>query len=169
MVAASKSVDSIRFCAKHGFIPVYFMQMDGIVKNAHIYVEESEKLGRKMTLGQNQNIVRWPHICESELDYDRKLAEYDLDIYKNFYGPFFPQFNQDPNTDWVQNMKESGIFIGGTVEQSIEQWQEIYSKVPAEYITLIWHYAQNPKEDVIEELELFMTHVLPKLEVPDFI
>ena len=169
MVAASKSVASIRFCAKHGFIPVYFMQMDGIVKNAHVYVEESEKLGRKMTLGQNQNIVRWPHICESELDYDRKLAEYDLDIYKNFYGPFFPQFNQDPNTDWVQNMKESGIFIGGTVEQSIEQWQEIYSKVPAEYITLIWHYAQNPKEDVIEELELFMNHVLPKLEVPDFI
>ena len=86
-----------------------------------------------------------------------------------FYGPFFPQFNQDPNTDWVLNMKESGIFIGGTVEQSIEQWQEIYSKVPAEYITLIWHYAQNPKEDVIEELELFMNHVLPKLEVPDFI
>jgi alkanesulfonate monooxygenase SsuD/methylene tetrahydromethanopterin reductase-like flavin-dependent oxidoreductase (luciferase family) len=168
MVAASKSVDSIRFCAKHGFIPVYFMQLDGIVKNAHVYVEESEKLGRKMVLGQNQNIVRWPHICESEMDYDRKLAEYDLDIYKNFYGPFFPQFPQEPDTDWIDNMKGSGVFIGGTVEQSIKAWQDIYDQVPAEYITLIWHYAQNPKEEVIEELEAFMTHVWPKLEVPDF-
>ena len=168
MVAASKSVDSIRFCAKHGFIPVYFMQLDGIVKNAHVYVEESEKLGRKMVLGQNQNIVRWPHICESEMDYDRKLAEYDLDIYKNFYGPFFPQFPQEPDTDWIDNMKGSGVFIGGTVEQSIKAWQGIYDQVPAEYITLIWHYAQNPKEEVIEELEAFMTHVWPKLEVPDF-
>ncbi len=168
MVAASKSVDSIRFCAKHNFIPVYFMQLDGIVKNAHVYVEESEKFGRKMKLGQNQNIVRWPHICESELDYDRKLVEYDLDIYKNFYGPFFPQFPQEPDTDWVENMKGSGVFIGGTVEQSIKAWQDIYDQVPAEYITLIWHYAQNPKEEVIEELEAFMTHVWPKLEVPDY-
>ncbi len=65
-------------------------------------------------------------------------------------------------------MKKSGIFIGGTVEESIDAWQEIYAQVPAEYITLIWHYAQNPKEEVIEELELFMNHVLPKLETPDF-
>ena len=65
-------------------------------------------------------------------------------------------------------MKQSGIFIGGTVQDSIDQWQRIYDEVPAEYITLIWHYAQVPKENVIEELELFMSHVWPKLETPVF-
>jgi len=29
-------------------------------------------------------------------------------------------------------------------------------QVPAEYITLIWHYAQIPKDEVAEELTLFM-------------
>lgn len=168
MVAASKSVDSIRFCAKHGFIPVYFMNLEGVVKNAKIYVEESQKLGRTFQLGERQNIVRWPHLCDSRAEYDRRLSEWDLDIYKNFYGPFFPQFPQEPDTDFLDNMKQSGIFIGGTVQDSIDQWQRIYEQVPAEYITLIWHYAQVPKQDVIEELELFMSHVWPKLETPDF-
>ncbi len=166
MVAASKSVDSIRFCAKHGFIPVYFMNLEGIVKNAKIYVEESAALGRNFELGERQNIVRWPHVCDSRKEYDRRLAEWDLDIYKNFYGPFFPQFPQEPDTDFLENMKSSGIFIGGTIQDSIDQWQQIYEQVPAEYITLIWHFAQVPKEDVIEELELFMSHVWPKLETP---
>jgi hypothetical protein len=40
--------------------------------------------------------------------------------------------------------------------------------VPSEYITLIWHWAQVPKEVMMEELQLFMDKVLPELEIPDF-
>ena len=43
-------------------------------------------------------------------------------------------------------------------------WQRTYEQVPAEYITLIFHYAQQPKEDVIRELELFMSKVVPSLQ-----
>jgi len=42
------------------------------------------------------------------------------------------------------------------VEQSVEAWQQLVHQVPAEYITLIWHYAQIPKDEVAEELTLFM-------------
>jgi hypothetical protein len=106
--------------------------------------------------------VRWVHICESEADYDRKLREYDVDIYKNFYAPFFPQFPFDPNTDFAQNIKESGM-----IERVRQAWIDIYSELPAEYITLIFHYAQQPKGDVIATLLRFMTEVLPHLEAPD--
>ncbi len=47
-------------------------------------------------------------------------------------------------------------------------WQGLLEKVPCEFLCLIWHYAQAPKQTVIDEIELFMTQVLPKLEVPDF-
>jgi hypothetical protein len=40
--------------------------------------------------------------------------------------------------------------------------------VPCEYITLIWHWAQQPKEDMLEELQIFMDKVLPELDTPDF-
>ena len=163
-VATSKSDDSVRYCARNGFIPTYFSKLDGIIRQSQIYVEEAAKTGRHLRVGQRQNIVRWLHIGDTEADYHRKLREYDVDIYKNFYGPFFPQFPTDPNTDWVKNISESGIYSGGTLNQVRSDWQRTYEQVPAEYITLIFHYAQQPKDDVIRELELFMSKVVPSLQ-----
>ena len=163
-VASSRSDDSIRYCARKGFIPTYFSKWKDIVRQSGIYVDEGAKAGGKYKLGQRQNIVRWMHIGDTEADYDRKLREYDLDIYKNFYTPFFPQFPSDPDIDWVKNIKESGIFTGGTVDSVRSQWQEMFREVPLEYITLIFHYAQQPAAEVIKELELFMTKVVPTLE-----
>jgi hypothetical protein len=36
------------------------------------------------------------------------------------------------------------------------------------YVTLILHWAQVPKEVIMEELQLFMHKVLPEFEIPDF-
>ena len=155
---------SVRYCARNGFIPTYFSKLDGIIRQSQIYVEEAAKTGRHLRVGQRQNVVRWLHIGDTEADYHRKLREYDVDIYKNFYGPFFPQFPTDPNTDWVKNISKSGIYSGGTLDQVRADWQRTYEQVPAEYITLIFHYAQQPKEDVIRELELFMSKVVPSLQ-----
>ncbi|NNE85113.1 MAG: LLM class flavin-dependent oxidoreductase [Alphaproteobacteria bacterium] len=168
MVAASKSPDSIKFCAKHGFIPTYFMTTQGMSELVDLYVDEAAMHGRTFQRGQNQNMVRWPHIAKTPEDYNRKLREYDLDIYKNFYGPFFPQFPQGSDDQLVQSMKDSGIFIGGTLDESIAAWKETYAEVPAEYITLIFHWAQQPKDDMLEELSTFMEKILPELEIPDF-
>jgi alkanesulfonate monooxygenase SsuD/methylene tetrahydromethanopterin reductase-like flavin-dependent oxidoreductase (luciferase family) len=169
MVAASKSPESIQFCARNGFIPTYFMHTLTYVEMAKLYVDEGAKHGISYALGQNQNIVRWPHITKSHDEYLQRLRDYDLDIYKNFYGPFFPQFPQSADeAAHIDAMQESGIFIGGTVDESIRQWREIYDQAPAEYITLIWHWAQCPKEVMMDELQQFMDKVLPELEVPEF-
>jgi alkanesulfonate monooxygenase SsuD/methylene tetrahydromethanopterin reductase-like flavin-dependent oxidoreductase (luciferase family) len=167
-VAASKSQASIDFCARNNFIPTYFMPTKGVVELSHYYTKVANESGYPIELGQNQNIVRWPHITKTPEDFDRKLRDYDLDIYKNFYGPFFPQFPRGNEDELIQGMKDSDIFIGGTVDDSIKAWQHIYDQVPCEYITLIWHWAQQPKDDMMEELRLFMEKVLPELETPDF-
>jgi len=167
-VAASKSQASIDFCARNAFIPTYFMPTKGVVELSHYYTKVANESGFPVQLGQNQNIVRWPHITQTSQDFDRKLRDYDLDIYKNFYGPFFPQFPQGNEDELIQGMKDSDIFIGGTVDESIKAWKRIYDQVPCEYITLIWHWAQQPKDDMLEELQLFMEKVLPELETPDF-
>ena len=166
-VATSKSDDSIRYCARNGFIPTYFSKFESINRQSLIYVEEAAKAGRSVQRGEKQNIVRWLHIADSEEHYNEKLRKYDVDIYKNFYGPFFPQFPTDPNADFVENIKGSGIFTGGTEKQAREQWQQIYTVVPSEYITLIFHYAQQPKDDVIDTLQKFMTKVWPHLNSVD--
>jgi alkanesulfonate monooxygenase SsuD/methylene tetrahydromethanopterin reductase-like flavin-dependent oxidoreductase (luciferase family) len=166
--AVSASPDSIRFAARNGFRPTYFTRLEKMEEFCALYVEEGRKAGHEFVLGERQNMCRWIHVADTEKEYDQKLEAYDRDIYENFYVPFFPQFPDDTSSiDWVQNIKDSGIFHGGTLEQLTEQFVDAYSKVPAEFITLIWHYAQVPKDEVISELEVFMTKVLPELEVPE--
>ena len=144
------------------------MPTKGVVELSQYYNRVANENGYNVQLGQNQNIVRWPHFAADAAGYDKKLREYDLDIYKNFYGPFFPQFPQGTEDELLQGMKDSGIFIGGTVDECIAEWKGIYEQVPCEYITLIWHWAQQPKDDMLEELQTFLDKVVPELDVPDF-
>ncbi len=167
-VAASKSQASIDFCARNGFIPTYFMPTEGVAEFSRYYRDVANRNGFDFEVGQRQNIVRWPHITRTEEEFDWKLRKYDLDIYKNFYGPFFPQFPQGDEDTIVQGMKDSGIFIGGTIDDSIRAWQALFAQAPCEYVTLIWHWAQQPRDDMLEELRLFMERVLPEIEIPDY-
>jgi alkanesulfonate monooxygenase SsuD/methylene tetrahydromethanopterin reductase-like flavin-dependent oxidoreductase (luciferase family) len=165
-VAVSSSADSIRFCARNGLRPTYFTKLDKTVEFSHLYHEQAAKAGLNFAYGERQNIVRWIHVARDQKDYDRKLERYDLDIYKNFYAAFFPQMAGVKTLDWLQSIKDSGIFIGGTLDELKRGWEQTYEQIPAEFITLIWHYAQCPKDEVLFELETFMTKVLPNLEAP---
>jgi len=165
--AVSASPESIQFAAKHGFRPTYFTKIEKMEEFSHLYVEEAAKAGFEFELGERQNMCRWIHVADSEKEYDEKLEAYDRDIYQNFYVPFFPQFPDDTSSiDWVENIKQSGIFHGGTVDRLTQDFHDAYDKVPAEFITLIWHYAQIPKDEMLYELEVFMNQVIPELEAP---
>ena len=169
--AVARSRATIEFAARHGFRPSYFTPTDGVVELAGVYQEEAAKHGRHLQFGQMQNIVRHTRIGKSAEDFDRKLRAYDLDIFKNFYS-VFGNHNVDPvNNDAeavFKAMKDHKFFLGGTIDDAISDWQDIYSRIPCEYITLIWHWAQQPKDEMLEELQLFMEKVVPELEMPDF-
>jgi alkanesulfonate monooxygenase SsuD/methylene tetrahydromethanopterin reductase-like flavin-dependent oxidoreductase (luciferase family) len=169
--AVAKSRATIEFAAKHGFSPSYFNPTDSVVELAKIYVEESLKHGRNVQYGQNQNLVRHTRIAKSAEDFDTRLKKYDLDIFKNFYS-VFANHNVDAVNDDSEKafklMKESKFFLGGTVDDAIADWQQIYARIPCEYITLIWHWAQQPKDELLEEIQLFMEKVVPELETPDY-
>ena len=169
-VAVSASPDSIRFCSRNGFSPVYFTPTDHLVELANVYVDEGKKTGRDLQFGANQTIVRWPHFSRDKAHFREQLAAYDAEFYKNIYGSFFPFLVDGVDSDeaMVDRMVDTGIFIGGTVEDTIAEWKHTYERIPSEYICLIWHYAMCPKEKVIEELEIFMEKVLPELDIPDF-
>lgn len=166
-VAMSGSAASIPFLARHGFRPTYFTNLENVLNFAKLYVAEANAAGLPFVLGQRQNIVRWIHIGRDEKEFRGKLMQYDYDMYDNFYTAFFPKLPHFADADaTLQSMIDSGIFMGGTVEQLRQQWRHTYDTLPAEYITLIWHYAQVPKEVLLEELDVFLRKVLPELDAP---
>jgi hypothetical protein len=114
--------------------------------------------------GARQNLCRFPHIAPSRAEFERRLRDYDVDIYSNFYGPFFPQMPQGDAATIVEGMKASGLFVGGSLAEAKDEWRRIYEAAPCEYVTVIWHWAQVPKDVLLEELDLFMREIVPQLE-----
>lgn len=163
-VATTKSRDSVTFCAERGFVPTYFSPLAQVADATRHYLEIANRSGFNFRLGERQNIVRYPHVARTRQEFDDRLRAYDLDIYRNFYGPFFPHLPQGDDATLVEAMKKSELFVGGTLQDNKDIWRGIYDQAPCEYITLIWHWAQCPKDVMLEELDLFMREVVPLLE-----
>ena len=149
---------------------MYFTPLDHLVELAKVFVDENQNTERDLQFAANQTIVRWPHFSRDKAHFREQFAAYDAEFYKNIYGSFFPFLVDGVDSDeaMVDRVVDTGIFIGGTVEDTIAEWKHTYERIPSEYICLIWHYAMYPKETVIEELEIFMEKVLPELYIPDF-
>jgi alkanesulfonate monooxygenase SsuD/methylene tetrahydromethanopterin reductase-like flavin-dependent oxidoreductase (luciferase family) len=161
-VASSSSDESIRYCARNGFVVCSFSPAVKTTRFAEIYAEEAAAVGHELPLGANQAPVRWPHIGATTADYDRKLRQYDADIYENFYAKFFSH-KMAAGADMVQSMKDSGLFLGGTVDDARRQFSAEWAQVPYEYSILIWHWAQQPIDDLLREMELMATKVYPEI------
>src|SRR5208282_3038373 len=50
------------------------------------YVKETNRIGRPMALGQNQALVRMPHIGDTMEKAHESVMKYDSDIFRNFYA-----------------------------------------------------------------------------------
>jgi alkanesulfonate monooxygenase SsuD/methylene tetrahydromethanopterin reductase-like flavin-dependent oxidoreductase (luciferase family) len=170
-IGVHKSPATIEYCAKHGFHPCYFNPTDAVIGLSKMYHEESQKHGHNFQLGERQNIVRQTRIAKNHSEFERRVKKYDVDIFKNFYSVFAGHNVEkaDSSDDAAfAAMKDTSFLTGGTVDDAIAYWRGIFDQSPFEYITLIWHYAQQPADLVLEEMQLFMEKVLPELEVPDY-
>lgn len=161
-VSSSSSPESVRYCGERGFVVAHFSPIDKTVEFAKVYGEAAEEAGHPLPWGANQAPVRWPHVAATSADFDRKLNEYDADIFENFYAKFFKK-KMPVGSDVVQAMKDSGLFLGGTVDEARAAFASEWEKLPSEYSVLIWHWAQQPTDDLIREMELMAEKVYPEI------
>jgi alkanesulfonate monooxygenase SsuD/methylene tetrahydromethanopterin reductase-like flavin-dependent oxidoreductase (luciferase family) len=171
-VSSNASLQTVEWAGRRGFVPTYFASIGRAAHYGPAYQAAARDAGHELALGQNQAIVRWPRIGESHEDGMRQLIEYDGDIYKHFYEPFlppdvrrrYPLPASAKREDTVPGMLNTGLFMAGSASEVrdafVRQWQEL----PAQYVVLIYHYAQQPKESVIRNLALFMSEVKPALD-----
>ena len=161
-VSGSGSPETIEYCARNGFIPVYFTNIKTAAPLSRRYLELAAGAGHNWRPGQNQCLVRWMQIGKTEEDARERVLRWDSDIFKNFYAAMGRR--KLTKDDLYENIIDSGLYVVGTVDavrqQLIEQWRQF----PAEHICLIFHYAQMPKEAVIETLDVFMKHIKPALD-----
>jgi alkanesulfonate monooxygenase SsuD/methylene tetrahydromethanopterin reductase-like flavin-dependent oxidoreductase (luciferase family) len=162
-VASNASPETVTYAGERGFIPAYFSPAGRAGKFGQLYVEAAGRSGRDVALGESQALVRWMQIGDTTEAARQAVADYDLEIYKNLYKPLTPMIPLD-EADPVTSVLSSGLWLGGTVEEVREQFIAQWEELPAEYCVLIFHYAQQPFESVVRNLQLFMEHVKPALD-----
>ena len=168
-VASNASRLTVEYAGTMGFIPTYFSSIGRVAEYGSAYVRAGRDAGRRYALGQNQAIVRWPRIGNTRAEAVRMTAEYDGDIFKHFYSGFIPSgaltlAADATRADMVAPMEGSGLFSIGSVSEVRDSLVAQWRQMPAEYVVLIYHYAQQPKESVIEQLEVFMREIEPALD-----
>ena len=161
-VAGSGSPETIEFCGRHGFVPTYFASIAAAGPLSERYRTVAAQHGHSFAPGQNQCLVRWIQIGKTEEDALEKIRAYDLDIWKNFYAAMGRR--KVEGNDLFGSLVNSGLFAFGTVDsvraQLVEQWKVL----PGEHIALVNHYAQMPKDAVIETIDIFQRQIKPALD-----
>ena len=161
-VSGSGSPETIDYAARMGFIPTYFTNIDTAAPLGHQYAAAAKAAGFGWKPGQNQNIVRWLQIAESEQAAIDAVMAHDFDIWKNFYAAMGRRKLDEK--DVIGSMLDSGLYCIGTAESVRDQLAEQWKQMPAEFITLIYHYAQMPKDKVIQNMKEFNEVVKPALD-----
>ena len=168
-LGSPKSVD---YCAKKDFVLTHILGGERAIAQAPRYVEGARKAGREYAAGQHQGVQRFIQIGKNREHTRELLGRHDVEIFKNFYNQIYQVAAQDlampldATPEQVVDAFEGGL--GGWVTGSkdevkdklVAQWKEL----PCEYIVVTWHYAQQPKEELMEQLGIFMEHVKPALD-----
>ncbi len=161
-VATSGSPESAKYAAARGFIPLYFTPLSVAMTLGKAYQETAEASGSKIKFGQNQAMVRITHIAQSKAAAEDAVMRCDSDIFRNFYTALAGR--KLAPAEVLGAVSKYGLWSFGTADdvrkQLVEQWKEF----PSEYLCLIYHYAQMPKDEVIANLEAFMSKVKPALD-----
>lgn len=161
-VSGSGSPETIAFAGKHGFVPTYFTNIQSAGPLGEVFRKAAAEHGREYRPGQNQCMVRWIQIGRTKEDALARIQAYDLDIWKNFYSAMGRR--KVENDEYFSSLVNSGLFLFGTIEEVRRELIAQWKVFPAEYITLINHFAQMPKEVVIETLATFQKEIKPALD-----
>jgi alkanesulfonate monooxygenase SsuD/methylene tetrahydromethanopterin reductase-like flavin-dependent oxidoreductase (luciferase family) len=167
-IASNASLETVEYAGARGFAPSYFSSIGRCASFGPRYTEVANEHGFNFVHGQNQAIVRWPHIGASHDEGAQMALDWSGDIFQNFYGPLFPDWTSRKkdasDKEKLELMNETGLFQFGTVSEVRDVYVDQWKQLPAEFITLIYHYAQTPKQDMIDQLKIFMEEVKPALD-----
>ncbi len=161
-VATAGSPESAAYAGRRGFIPLYFTFLNMAVMLGNAYVKAAHETGHSLALGQNQALVRMPHIGRTTEEARESIIKHDSDIFRNFYSAMGQ--HKVEREDVPKAVTKYGMWVAGTVDEVRDSLVAEYKQFPAEYLTIIYHYAQMPKDEVLRQLEIFMKQVKPALD-----
>ena len=132
-----------------------YLEKEGIRTHFEELLSETDSLVKKLEMAPVECVVR--NVAAGSICKRLGLEE-GIDL----NPPTFEFFYKDD--DLVDPMINTGLCMAGNTSEIRDQFVAQWKHLPAEYVILIYHYAQQPKESVIKNLKLFMEEVKPALD-----
>lgn len=175
----SQSPSTVRWAAREGLVPITtFAPISAAKGFAMLYRHEAAVGGRELALGQSMGVLRSFSIHDSKIAAAEAIERYEMLAWRDWYGAFghlggFRRPGETgevprPGEDVAERLTGVGLILGGTVDDVKRQLDAQLTEVPFEY--LVWHlpYAVMPKDEVLRQLDVFATKVMPEfgMEAP---
>ena len=161
-VSSNASKETIEYCGPRGFIPTYFSKIERAAEFGAAYVDAAAVGGPDVRARPEPG----PRPVGAD-GGDRGGGPPDGRRVRRRHLPG-PLRRHDPDEVRPRERRglgdQLGLWVVGTPDQVRDQYVELWRQLPAEYVVLIYHWAQQPAESVVRQLELFMEHVKPALD-----
>lgn len=161
-ISSSHTPASARWAGEMGFNCCYFAPLDIISTQDQAYREGAEAAGHPTKPGEKQGLLRFVIFGKTREEAYAKVERFIVPVFFDFYIHFFPRMFDRGGTTPLEKALRCGILIAGTVDDVRRQVEEVYKQLPFEYFSIVSHYALEPKEEFLEDIELFATKVMPE-------
>jgi len=171
--AFGASESTLRWCGEEGVTPTILRGNPADCRTLmDVYVEAAASRGRTYGLGENIGVCRTFYVVDDTKSEDAAKAEiyrradkYESIVWKGWYGNFGHSFGDAVGQSTGQQLMESGLLIGGTVDSVKRQVEAFLEELPVDYLVWLLHWGIMPHDEAVEQLELFATKIMPEFGI----
>ena len=153
---------------------------DGDLKSlCEVYIQGAESAGRHPSLGEGIGVCRTFYIYENGTSQDEidariraSVERYEEPVWKGWYLQFgFMEASRlideegpvpKPDEHLADRLINSGLLIGGTVDDVKRQVEAFLNEIPIDYFVWLFHWGMMPRDEGLRMLELMATEVMPE-------
>ncbi|MGY1662255.1 LLM class flavin-dependent oxidoreductase [Geodermatophilus sp. SYSU D00705] len=178
--AFGASPGTLQWCGEENVTPTILMgSHEKLRQLMDIYVQGANSRGRDPRFGEGIGVCRTFYIYPNGTPEDEVRARiresvdrYEKPVWQGWYEQFGfmegARYDGEegpvpkPGEHLADRLINSGLLIGGTVDDVKRQVGEFLTKLPIDYFVWLFHWGMIPRDEGLQMLELFSTEVMPE-------
>jgi alkanesulfonate monooxygenase SsuD/methylene tetrahydromethanopterin reductase-like flavin-dependent oxidoreductase (luciferase family) len=171
--AFGASPRTLEWCGQENVTPTILAgPMEMVKQLAEAYRAGARSRGRNPALGEGVGLCRTIHFTKNKDDIYNIVEKYEAPVWTGWYAPFgFMEGSRLPGEEGpvpkpgehlADRLIKSGLLIAGTVDDVKRQLEGLLKEVPLDYLVWLFHWGLIPRDEGLEQLELFATKIMPE-------
>lgn len=178
--AFGASPGTLQWCGEEDVTPTILTgPLENLRMLCDIFLQAQASKGRTRKLGEGVGVCRTFYVYPNSMGTDAVDAEirrsvelYEAPVWNGWYRQFgFMEATRLPGEEGpvprpdehlADRLINSGILIGGRVDDVKRQIEALLNEIPFDYFVWLFHWGMIPREEGLPMLELFANEIMPE-------